>query len=144
MSAERERGIKPAEVVQLRDKLKERLSHVETVYANHASVLEFSCKHVLAVVGIGPAIEALLRAVVQAGNAACRIKKGKGDRKALVSAGVQEARLVVVVQKRDQAHLRVGVVVGGDLCVMTFDLVCAARGGRKGAVDRKIQRVIQH
>ena len=79
LRAERQRRIKPAEIIQPGDELKQRMRHVETVHAREAGILELAGKHVLAVVGVGGAVERLLGAVIEAGNAARGVEKRQRD-----------------------------------------------------------------
>ena len=50
----------------------------------------------------------------------------------------------MVVEKGHKPHLRVGVVVGGDVVVVIFNLFRAAAGRGEDAVDGKIKRIIHH
>ena len=73
VGAGEQRGIEPAEVVQLGDHLELRVRHVEVV-AQRGSLLELAVEHVFPVVGIGGAVEGLLGAVVEARDAARRCR----------------------------------------------------------------------
>src|SRR4029079_89387 len=67
MHAGLERGIETAEIVQFRDVLISSVGNIEIV-TERWTKLELAVEHVFAVIGIGRAIESLLRAVVETGN----------------------------------------------------------------------------
>ena len=121
------------------------MGHVEVITQGR-SLLELASKHILAVVGIGGAVEGLFGAVIKAGNAARGIEKSQrhieprgGD-----AAGAEKAGLVVIVEERHQPHLRRRIVVARNRVVMVFDLFGVAAGRGEHAVDREIERVIQN
>ena len=54
---------------------------------------------------------------------------------------MQEARLVVVVEKRYEPHLGIGVVIRGNVREMRVNLAGRVGGETKDAVDQKIKRI---
>ena len=126
MRAEGERGIETAEIVQLRDKLEERMRHVETVHARLAGVLELSGEHVLAIVRIRPAVERLFGALIKTRDAARGVEKfqrhGETVGVTVGVGGVQEARGVMIIKEGDELILCVRIVVGSEGVVVVFNL----------------------
>jgi hypothetical protein len=104
--------VEAAEVVEFGHELEARAGHAEVV-AERGALLVGTVKHVLPVGRVGPAVEILLGPVVEAGDAARGVEKGQGQlepgRRA--AAGVEKARVVVVVEIEHERVERGGIVV---------------------------------
>ena len=123
------------------------MSHIEVI-SDRWSLLEMPGKHVLPIVWVAPTIKGLFSAVIEAGNASRGVKERQRHlqaRRVVVGvARAEEARLIVIIQKRHQPHRRCRVIIGRNGVVVVLDLFGIARRGGKDTVNRKIKRVIQH
>src|ERR1017187_6513803 len=141
-----QRLVEAAVVIELGDKLKQRMGFVEVV-AERWALFELAVEHVLTIVWIRSAVERLLRTIVEAGNAPRGVEKLQRDGQAVGvivgTARTEEARIIVIVQERDESIPGVRVVVGGNRVVMVFYLLGVARGAGEDGIDGVIERVVQ-
>src|ERR1035438_10010283 len=89
------------------------MRHVEVI-AQGRSLLELASKHILAVVGIGGAVEGLFGAVIKTGNAARGIKKSQRhiEPRGGGAAGAEKAGIIVIIKEGDESHPCRRIVVG--------------------------------
>src|SRR6266566_5512816 len=121
------------------------MRHVEII-AQRRALFELAVEHVLAVVRIGGPIESLFSAVIKTGHTSRGIKKRQREvqTRGVRAAYTHESRLIMIIQKCDQPHLSSRIIVGGNVVVMVLNLLRVAAGAGKNAVDREVERIIEH
>jgi len=99
-------------------------------HARESGVLELPRRTYPAVVGFVAPLNAV-GAVIQTRNAAPPLEKRQRDGETLVVLEFKNARQVVVVEKGDEPHLRVGVVFAADVRVMPVNLAGSRRSPKR-------------
>ncbi len=141
-----EAGIQPAQVVEFGHQPEARVGHIEVV-PQRRPLLEGPVKHILAIVGIRPAVKILLRAVIEARDAPggvqedqCHLEPGRG-----ASGGGEETRVVVIIKIENQGIQRSGIIIRRSKVVVSrLDGPGSAGRGGEDAVHLVVQRVVQH